>query len=108
MIIYPLKKIKFLFILYIYIFFASTPLLAFESRDHKIINLLVKSCYRDINSCNKALLQIHKYQKNAAMDKKFSCQTRLLGLEANLIMANNSNLKRQNAKSILDALKKYC
>ena len=70
--------------------------------------MLVKSCYKDIKSCKKALFKINNYQKNAAINKKFSCQTRLLGLEANLIMASNSNLKRKEAKSILDAIKKYC
>ena len=52
--------------------------------------------------------KINNYQKNAAINKKFSCQTRLLGLEANLIMAMNSNFKRKEAKSIIDSIKKYC
>ena len=84
------------------------PLIANESRDFLVIDTLVKSCYRDIKSCNKALLKINNYQKNAAINKKFSCQTRLLGLEANLIMAMNSNLKRMEAKSIIQDVKKYC
>ena len=50
----------------------------------------------------------NNYQKNAARNKKFSCQTRLLGLEANLIMAKNSNFKRKEAKNIIDSIKKYC
>ena len=82
--------------------------MANESRDFLVIDTLVKSCYRDIKSCNKALLKINNYQKNAAINKKFSCQTRLLGLEANLIMATNSNFKRKEAKNIVDAIKKYC
>ena len=82
--------------------------MAIESRDFLLINKLVKSCYRDIKSCNQALFKINNYQINAAINKKFSCQTRLLGLEANLIMAMNSNLKRNEAKSIIKSLKKYC
>ena len=70
--------------------------------------MLVKRCYRDIKFCNKALLKINNYQKNAAMSKKFSCQTRLLGLESNLIMATNSNFKRKETKNIIDSIKKYC
>ena len=66
------------------------------------------SCYKDIKSCNEALLKIHNYQKNAVRNKNFSCQTRLLGLEANLIMAKNFNFKRKEAKNIIDAIKKYC
>ena len=82
--------------------------MAIENRDFLLINTLVKSCYRDIKSCNKALLTINNYQRNAAINKKFSCQTRLLGLEANLIKVTNSNFKRKEAKIILDAIKKYC
>ena len=84
------------------------PLIAKQSGDYLLIDLLVKSCYENIESCNKALFKIHNYQKNAAINKKFSCQTRLLGLEANLIMAMNFNLKRKEAKSIIDAIKNYC
>tara|TARA_B100000945_G_scaffold124295_1_gene98756 strand:+ start:440 stop:664 length:225 start_codon:yes stop_codon:yes gene_type:complete len=73
-----------------------------------VIDMLVKSCYKDIKSCNIALIKINNYQKNSAINQKFSCQTRLLGLEANLIMAMNSNLKRNEAKTIVKALKKYC
>ena len=105
---YQFKKNKFLFILFIFLFLPLTPLMANQSRDFLVIDSLVKSCYRDIKSCNKALLQINNYQKNAAVNKKFSCQTRLLGLEANLIMAKNSNFKRKEAKNIVDAIKKYC
>ncbi len=82
--------------------------MSFESRDYMVIDMLVKSCYKDIKSCNIALIKINNYQKNSAINQKFSCQTRLLGLEANLIMAMNSNLKRNEAKTIVKALKKYC
>ena len=70
--------------------------------------MLLRSCYKDLNFCNEALFKIHNYQKIAAIDKKFSCQTRLLGLEANVIMALNSNFKRKEAKSIIEDIKKYC
>ena len=103
-----LKKNKFLFVFFIYLFIPLIPLIANQSRDFHVIDTLVKSCYRDIKFCNKALLEINNYQKNAAINKKFSCQTRLLGLEANLIMATNSNFKRKEAKSIIDDIKKYC
>ena len=82
--------------------------MAIEKRDFLLINTLVKSCYRDIKYCNQALLQINNYQKKAAINKKYSCQTRLLGLEANLIMAMNFDFKRKEAKNIFDAIKKYC
>ena len=85
-----------------------TPLMAFEARDYFVIDMLLKSCHEDTETCESALYKIHNYQKNSAINKKFSCQTRLLGLEANLIMAMNSNLKRKEAKSLMKAVKKYC
>tara|TARA_B100001029_G_C15008395_1_gene422597 strand:+ start:428 stop:676 length:249 start_codon:yes stop_codon:yes gene_type:complete len=82
--------------------------MAFEKKDYLLMDMLVKSCYKNIESCNKALFKIHNYQKYAAINKNFPCQTRLLGLEANLIMAMNSNLKRKDAKSMIQAVRKYC
>jgi len=79
-----------------------------ESKDHAMVEMLVESCYEDVKSCHEALLKINNFQKNAATNKKFSCQTRLLGLEANLIMAMNTNIKRKEAKNIVDAVQKYC
>ena len=102
------EKNKFIFILLICLFSPLTPLRANESRDFLVFDMLVKRCYRDIKTCNKAILKINNYQKNAGINKKFSCQTRLLGLESNLIMATNSNFKRKEAKNIIDAIKKYC
>ena len=84
------------------------PLIAIESKDYVEIDMLLKRCYKDINFCKEALFKINNYQKYTARNKKFSCQTRLLGLEANLIMAMNSNFKRKEAKSIIDSIKKYC
>ena len=108
MTIYQLNKNKIASILFIYLCIPLTPLFAFEYRDYLVIDTLVKSCYKDSEFCNSALIEIHNYQKKAAINKKFSCQTRLLGLEANLIMAMNSNLKKKEAKNIMQAIKKYC
>ncbi len=105
---YTFEKIKFLFVLYMYIFIPLNPLIAKESKEYIGIDILVLRCYKDIKSCKEALFEINDYQKSAAINKKFSCQTRLLGLEANLIMAMKSNFKRKEAKSIIDSIKKYC
>ena len=104
----PFEKIKFVSLLFIYIFIPLNPLIAKESKEYIEIDTLVMRCYKDIKSCREALFKINDYQKSAAINKKFSCQTRLLGLEANLIMAMNSNFKRKEAKSIIDSIKKYC
>ena len=82
--------------------------MAFESRDYLVIDKLVKSCYKDAQFCRSALSKIHNYQKKSAINKNFSCQTRLLGLEANIIMAMNYNLKKKEAELIIKAVKKYC
>ena len=105
---YLFERIKFVFVLYISLFSSLDPLIANESKDYLEIDMLVMRCYKDMKSCKKALIKINNYQKNAAINKKFSCQTRLLGLEANLIMAKISNFKRKEAKSIIDSIKKYC
>ena len=105
---YTFDKIKFLLVLYIHIFFPLNPLIAKGFKEYIEIDTLVMRCYKDIKSCKEALFEINDYQKSAAINKKFSCQTRLLGLEANLIMAMNSNFKRKEAKSIIDSIKKYC
>ena len=107
MISYLSEKIKLLSF-FIYVFIPLISLIAIQSKEYQEIDLLVSKCYKDIKSCKKALFKINDYQRNAAINKKFSCQTRLLGLEANLIMAKNSNFKRIDAVSILDAIKKYC
>jgi len=104
----PFEKIKLTFVIYIYILIPLNPLIAIESKEFLEIDTLVMRCYKDIKSCKEALFKINDYQKSAAINKKFSCQTRLLGLEANLIMAMNSNFKRKEAKSIIDSIKKYC
>ena len=108
LIISPFEKIKLRFIIYIYLLIPLNPLMAIESKEFLEIDALVMRCYKDIKSCKEALFEINDYQKSAAINKKFSCQTRLLGLEANLIMAMNSNFKSKEAKSIIDSIKKYC
>ena len=105
---FPLKKIKFLTFLITYIFIPLNPLISKEFKDYTKIDILVLRCYKDIKFCKEALFKINDYQKNAVINKKYSCQTRLLGLEANLIMAANSNFKRKESKIIIDSIKKYC
>ena len=84
------------------------PVIAFEPKDYFLIETIVNSCYNNAESCDSALFQINNYQKNAATKNNLSCQTRLLGLEANLIMAMNFSLKINETKSIIQAVKKYC
>ncbi len=101
-------KIKYVTIFCLFNFLVLSPYLASELADHLRIKILVDSCYTDFYSCSKVLLKINNLQNNAAKNKNFSCQTRLLGLEANLIMAMNSDFKRTDAKNIINDVKKYC
>ena len=105
---FTFEKIKYVTIFLLWLPSSLSPLMANESRDHEIIDIIVMSCYEEMKFCNKALSKINDFQKKAAMNKNFSCQTRLLGLEANLIMAMNSNFKKKDARSIIDAIEKYC
>ena len=82
--------------------------MAFEHKDYILIETIVNRCYKDSKYCNSALSKINNYQRISAINKKFSCQTRLLGLEANLIMAMNSNIKKKEGESIIEAVKKHC
>ena len=107
-IIYPLKKNQIVSIFFICLYIPMTSVMAFEYKDYILIETLVKRCYKDAKYCNSALSKINNYQRISAINKKLSCQTRLLGLEANLIMAMNNNLKRSEAKSIIKSVKKYC
>ena len=108
MIISLLKKNKLITILFIYLLIPLTCLEAFELREYLVIDRLVKRCYKDTKFCNSALVEIHNYQKNAAINKNFSCQTRLLGLESNIIMVINYNSKILEANRIMKAVKKHC
>tara|TARA_Y100001968_G_scaffold280658_1_gene277368 strand:- start:378 stop:704 length:327 start_codon:yes stop_codon:yes gene_type:complete len=105
---YPLDTIKSKIFIFIYLLSLFNPVIAVESIDYLAIDMLLRSCYDDKKYCIPALFKINNYQKNSVKNKNFSCQTRLLGLEANLIMAKNFNLRKKDAKSILDAIKKYC
>ena len=95
-------------VLFIYLIILSPPVRSFEFRDNLEIDMLIKNCYKHTESCLISLYKINQYQKNAAKNKKLSCQTSLLGLEGNLIMAMKNNLKRKEAKRINNAVKKYC
>ena len=64
-----LKRIQIGFIFFIGLFIPSAPLIAFEQRDYMLIDLLVKNCYKDVESCKVSLFKINNYQKNAAINK---------------------------------------
>tara|TARA_Y100001968_G_C19259051_1_gene668314 strand:+ start:375 stop:683 length:309 start_codon:yes stop_codon:yes gene_type:complete len=101
-------KIKFWTLVFLNILILPNPLKSIESREFIAINRLVISCYKNVKICDQVLSQVNNYQRKAVIKKNFPCQTRLLGLEANIIMAMNSNLKRKEANNIIKDVKKYC
>ena len=78
-----------------YFSFFSSGVVSAGFVSHQEINLLLDRCFLDLSNCKEALVRIHSYQVKAGSDKEFPCQTRLLGLEANLLMAMNNNLKKK-------------
>ncbi len=108
MIINLLSKNKFFLSLFIYLFLCPNSLIAIDFREFEKIKMISNRCFQNSSYCYKSISEIHFYQKNAVRNKNFPCQTRLLGLEANLVMAMNNNFKKKEAKDIIDAVKKYC
>ena len=105
---YFFKRERLFVILTIYFSFFSFGVVSAGLKKHQEINHLVDRCVLDLSNCKEALVRIHSYQVDAASDKDFSCQTSLLGLEANLLMAMNNNFKKKKTYNIVKAVKKYC
>ena len=108
LVIYFLKRKWLLSVLFIYFSFFYSAIVSGGFRKYQKINILVDRCLIDSRECNEALVRIHSYQVDAAIGKDFPCQTRLLGLESNLIMAMNNNFKRKKIYNMLKAVKKHC
>ncbi len=108
LVMYFFKRKRFFYLLTIYLSFFSSGLVFAGLENNHEINLLVDRCLLDLSDCKESLVRIHSYQVEAENDKDFPCQTRLLGLEANLLMAMNNNLKKKKTYNIVKAVKKYC
>ncbi len=83
--------------------------LSFSLEDKQTISL-VKDCFQksDSHTCTAALIVVNKLQKKASKSNQYSCQSRLLGLEANLILSMNQKLKKRRARTMLSQVRKYC
>ena len=108
LVMYLLKRKRLFYLLTIYFSFFLSALLSAGFENYQEINLLVDRCLHDSIDCKETLVRIHSYQVEAASDKDFPCQTRLLGLESNLLMAMNNNLKKKKTYNLVKAVKKYC
>ncbi len=75
------------------------------------INYLAKKCIRSrrINICKLALERVELYQEFAGLHSHYPCQTRLLGVQSDLIMVTlHASSKKSSAFKMLEAAKKAC
>ncbi len=63
---------------------------------------------KDGESCINAVKRLENAQRHAASQGKYSCQTHLLGLEADLIMTILNEDRLKSAKFILQEIGKLC
>ena len=105
---YLLKRKRFLYYLFIYFSLFLSGIGSAGLKNYRDINIHVDKCILDSRNCKEAFVLIHSYQEAAASSNNYPCQTRLLGLEANLIMAMNNNLKKKKLYDATNSVEKYC
>ena len=74
------------------------------------ITRLALECFRSgrLEPCQRALLRAEALQRRAGAQDDYSCQTLLLGLEADLIMSQLQAGRGDNALAMLDEVNKGC
>ena len=74
------------------------------------IEVLVNECLNENNlvSCKKSLVSLEDLQVKAVKNRMYSCQTRILGLEADLIMQTHGLIRAIPALERLDEVKSSC
>ncbi len=81
-----------------------------EFRLGKDIEKLAIQCLsqENLQSCREAIYLVHKLQLNSKDIMNYPCQTRLLGLEANLIMGLNKTGKKNKTFQMIKQVKRFC
>ena len=94
------------------IFFCFCNLFLYKTKAGNSILLksLAYECFqsRQIQKCSIALDKVEEFQLLAGANKNYKCQTRLLGLEAKLIMAMMKMPKSKMHKENLEDIDKFC
>ncbi len=74
------------------------------------LNSLAKECFstRDAAICEKALIVSESFQRYADSKENYACQSRLLGLGADLIMTPLNSSKIEPAFPILEGVNLFC
>tara|TARA_B100000700_G_C14812946_1_gene746057 strand:- start:290 stop:580 length:291 start_codon:yes stop_codon:yes gene_type:complete len=70
----------------------------------------VLACFgsKKIDICQEALIQLEALQLKEASRENYSCQTRILGLQADVIMAMQDSKSKRSYKTIFDEVDEYC
>ena len=76
----------------------------------KGLEVLTKECFRsgDIKKCRVALIHIEEYQLFASNSQEYSCQTRLLGLASEIVIATLPGRTKQPSEKMMQQVKKSC
>tara|TARA_B100001250_G_C19692142_1_gene740806 strand:+ start:267 stop:626 length:360 start_codon:yes stop_codon:yes gene_type:complete len=64
--------------------------------------------FKDMNSCKSALLQAEELQLKEGFKQNYTCQTRLLGLEADLIITIIESSDSNQSLKIIDDINEVC
>ena len=86
------------------------PFRAAENNAILKLDALTLQCIRTSSSstCQKALTYAEVLQRNAAAQGNYGCQTRLLGLQADLLMIGFKTVRTRSALLMLKEAKSLC
>ena len=63
---------------------------------------------RKVYLCQKAIIRAETLQRLAADKENYSCQTSLLGLQSEFIIAQLENQRKNNSIEMVDKVKRFC
>ncbi len=106
------KALKLLLITIVCILFQFSESLFKKSfaTDFKTLQLLSDKCFytKNVEVCNRALEKAEEIQLVAGVENNYSCQTKLLGFQAKLIMIFMDMSKGFTYQDNLDDIKRNC
>ncbi len=97
----------FLFLLF---WLTCTGALSFKASTQQNFLVMAMQCFEDrtVISCRKALIGSEALKREAGALELYSCQTRLLGLEADMILSMEKKVSRRSALKTLEEVKTHC
>tara|TARA_Y100001968_G_scaffold292816_2_gene298363 strand:- start:51894 stop:52259 length:366 start_codon:yes stop_codon:yes gene_type:complete len=100
---------KFIFLIFLS-FLIYSPLESKNNESNKEFIDLLQKCFleKEYNVCKESLIELEKLQEEKSSIQNYPCQTRLLGIQSEIIMTMNTvkkyNIKKQNFEEI----KNFC